>query len=151
MKSVLLIYCSAGFVFSGTAFGQSEDARAIENAYYDWAAAANAKDIERWSAYLAPEVLFLPPNHAALITHESIRQYYLELFADPNFTLHCEQRSVEIAASGDIAWATGGCEGTFTDSDGEKERGKSKWAKVWAKQADGTWKCQLNIWNADPI
>ena len=103
MESVLMMCWSVGLVFSGTAFAQSDDEMAIEAAYNDWATAANAKDIERWSAFLAPEALFLPPNRGALNTHESIRQYYLESFADPNFTLHCRQRSVEIAASGDIA------------------------------------------------
>ena len=150
MKFILIMCCSVALVFSGAVNAQKDVELAIEETYYEWAAAANAKDIERWSTFLAPEAIFLPPDSGALNTHESIRNYYLESFADPNFTLHCKQHSIEIAASGDIAWSTGKCESTFTGSSGEKESGKSKWAKVWAKQSDGSWKGKLNIWNKDP-
>jgi ketosteroid isomerase-like protein len=149
MKFLSIACLLLGVVPSVAISAQAADEMAIADAYRKWSAAANAKDIERWSAYLAPKSLFLPPGRGALRTHESIRQYYLESFADRNFTLRCQQRSVEIAVSGDIAWSIGDCLGSSTGSNGEKVGSRSNWAKVWEKQPDGSWKCRLNIWNAD--
>jgi len=123
---------------------------AIEKAYNSWVDATNAKDIDRWSAFLAKDVLFLPPDSAVLDTEDKIRRYYIQLFSDRNFSLDCRQLSTRISVSGEMAWATGVCRATFTGADGDIAHGASKWAKVWVKQSDGVWKCQLNIWNANP-
>ena len=151
MKLALMSSCLVGVLFCGAGFTQTADELAISKAYKEWSAATNAKNIDLWTTFLAPEAVFFPPDRGVLNTQNSIRQYYLELFADPNFTLPCQQHSVEIALSGDLAWSTGRCAVTFTDSDGNTARGKSKWAKVWEKQVDGSWKCRLNIWNSDPF
>ncbi len=150
MKNYLIMCVAAGLVSHGSAIAQTSDQLAIEDAYHAWAEVTNAKDIERWVTFLTPDALFLPPDHEALGTYDAIRQYYLELFEDPHFTIKCEQISVEIAESGDIAWSTGKCSATFSDANSEKTHVDSKWAKVWARQADGGWKCRLNIWNSDP-
>ena len=119
----------------------------IEQSYTDWLAATNAKDIDAWSSFLAPQAVFLPPGSPALETNEAVIDYYLELFRDPHFALDCVQTFVEVAESGDMAWARGTCEATFTDENGERANGSSKWTKVWVRLADGSWKCRLNTWN----
>lgn len=148
-KTLMILVMSITSAVCGTADSKSNDQQLINDAYDEWVKATNARDIERWSVFLAPEVLFLPPDHSALSTHDSIREYYLKLFADPNFSLRCRQRSVEVAASGDLAWSTGSCEASFSGPEGQRALGRSKWAKVWAKQRDGTWKARLNVWNSE--
>ena len=124
------------------------DRSAIEAAYSAWAVAADAKDMSRWVSFLAPDALFLPPNHAALRNEQSIRDFYAALFADPLFSIKCKQQQVEVAASGDLAWSTGTCKVTFTGPDGQSATDSSKWVKVWKKQPDGQWKCSVNGWSS---
>ncbi len=123
------------------------DESVIEKTYDAWVQVTNAKDIERWSTYLAPNALFLPPGHQPLETEEAILDYYRESFADPNFALDCQQLGVDVAQSGEMAWARGVCQVTFTNLDGQKDRGRSRWFKVWLRQDDGSWKCRVNTWN----
>jgi uncharacterized protein (TIGR02246 family) len=124
------------------------DREAITAAYSAWVDTIAARDLENWSFYLAPDAKFFPPDHSALPTREEILEYYAELFRDPLFALQCKLKSVEIADSGDVAWANGVCAATFTGPDGEEAHGSSKWVKVWRKQPSGAWKCAINIWNS---
>ncbi len=135
---------------TGRAFAQQELHReAIDNAYRDWVDATNAKDLNLWASFLAPDPLFLPPNHPALRGEQAIRDFYARSFADDRFSLNCRQERVEVADAQDMAWSTGSCEATFTGPDGDVARGSSKWAKVWVRLSNGDWKCALNSWNSN--
>jgi len=119
----------------------------ITKAYDEWVAATNAKDMEQWSSFLAPQPVFLPPGSPALETKQDIIDYYIELFEDPSFQLECAMTFVEVAESGDMAWARGTCQARFTAPNGDLATGSSKWTKVWVRLRDGSWKCRLNTWN----
>ena len=149
MRQVALGFLVAGSLLLShvdTAAAESA-ASSIEQTYNAWVRATNAKDIEQWSAYLAPQAVFQPPGAPLLETKEAISDYYRRTFSDPNFALDCQQSIVVVARSGEMAWARGVCRATFTDAEGLVANGKSRWFKVWLKQADGSWKCKLNTWN----
>jgi CubicO group peptidase (beta-lactamase class C family) len=140
------------FVATGRAFAQQEGHHeAIDNAYREWVEATNAKDLNRWASFLAPNPLFLPPNHPALHGELEIREFYARMFADSLFSLNCRQEQIEVATAKDMAWSTGICEATFTGPDGDPARGSSKWAKVWRRLPGGNWKCALNSWSANGL
>ncbi len=130
-----------------SAFASESDAYNIEKTYDSWVQVTNAKDINLWSSYLAPKAVFVPPGVPPLATKVDILDFYRTSFADPNFGLECQQLAVDVAESGEMAWARGVCRATFTDSDGQKASGMSRWFKVWLKQPDGSWKCTVNTWN----
>jgi uncharacterized protein (TIGR02246 family) len=133
---------------SGPLAAQSPDhERAIRTAYEEWVAAANAKDLERWARYLAPDPIFLPANGPALEGEATIRAFYTELFADPTFSFDCRLESVEVAGSEELAWATGHCTATSTDDGGRVSQVTTRWAKVWKRSPDGAWRCALNSWS----
>ncbi len=150
--SLLLVIPAIAWI--GAAVAQTQDTdpgerAAIDKAYRAWAEADNAKDLTRWVSFLAPDALFLPPNHVAMRTHEAIRAFYAELFADKNFKLDCRQDEVVVSASRDIAWSTGVCRSTFTRPSGRIADDTSKWVKLWKRQSNGEWKCAVNGWNSD--
>ena len=134
-------------IFSGIAEGSESDASLIERTYVAWEETVNARDIKLWATFLAPEASFMPPDSPILESKEEILDYYRKAFADPNFSLRCEQWLVEVAKAGDMAWSTGICHATFSIPGGDKGSGSSRWFKVWLKQADGSWKCRLNTWS----
>jgi uncharacterized protein (TIGR02246 family) len=149
LAGVLLAACCAtGAAQSEDASSDDADRKAIGVAYATWAAAANEKDMSRWVPFLAPDALFLPPNHVALRDEGAIRAFYSKLFTDPQFSLTCKQERVEVSVSRDMAWSTGTCEATFTGPNGQRASDSSKWVKVWKKQSDGQWKCAVNSWSS---
>ena len=131
----------------GQVIAESSDDSIIERTYTTWLKATNARDIEAWASYLAPNALFVPPGIRSLTTREAILDYYRKAFADPNFALDCRQLSVEVSQSGEMAWAHGYCQAAFTGTSGHKEHGTSRWFKIWYKQSGGSWKCGVNTWN----
>ena len=146
LKRLGAIALLAAMSFSQIAVAES-DAALIEKAYIAWEKAANAKDIEIWSTYLAPDATFVPADAPPLETRQAILDYYLKSFADPHFSLDCEQLSIDVAESGEKAWSNRLCRATLSDELGNKANGVSRWFKIWLKQADGSWKCQLNAWS----
>lgn len=147
--SVLSFLFLTGWVIPHVVAADS-DSTIIEQTYKAWVYAANAKDIELWSAFLSSDAAFLPPEHQALETTDEIIDFYLKLFADDQFSLDCRQTAVAVALSGELAWARGWCTATFSGPDGHAVSGRrSDWTKVWIKDGHGTWKCRLNTWNYD--
>jgi len=143
--TVLVIVACASCTHVGSA--KLDDVRLIHETYEEWEKTTNARDIERWSTFVAPNAVFLPPGSSPLESIDEIRAYYSESFRDPAFGLACTQTYVEVAESRDIAWARGICEATFTSPVGDVVNGSSKWIKIWIRMDDGTWKCKLNTWN----
>lgn len=141
---LLIVALASGHIACGA---PESDATIIEQNYNAWVQVANARDLELWSSYLAPDASFMPPDAPLLDTREAILDYYRKAFADPHFSLDCQQLFVEVAQSGDMAWASGKCKATFSGLDGEQAFGTSRWFKVWLKQADGSWKCRVNTWD----
>ena len=124
---------------------ESEE-RAIHETYRAWVAVTNEKDIVKWSAFLAQDPYFYPAESSPLTSTGAVIDYYEKSFADPWFSLDCEQEHVEIPESGEMAWSYGTCHATFSGPDGKKASGTSRWFKVWIRQADGSWRCRVNTW-----
>jgi ketosteroid isomerase-like protein len=127
-------------------FAAATDEEEIERTYNEWAQATNEKSLKKWSTFLAPDAYFLPPDSNPLTTEETILDYYRDSFADPAFSLDCQQLEVHVAESGEMAWARGICKATFTNPEGNKATGVSRWFKIWVKQPGGSWKGRVNTW-----
>ena len=137
-------------VLTGSAANATEsDALAIGRTYVAWVEATNDKDIDRWSSFLAEAPYFFPADSPPLTSTEAILAYYAKSFADPYFSLDCEQLDVHVSLSGDMAWSRGACKATFSLPDGSKGRGSSQWLKVWTKYPDGSWRCRINSWKSE--
>jgi len=149
MRSILTLtaLCLVGPLAASAGEKSADASDVILATYNDWVATTNAKDIDQWSTFVAPEAVFFPPGVPALDSTDALVAYYSRLFEDPNFTLDCAQTFVEVADSNDLAWSRGTCNATFSLPDGSVGRGSSKWAKVWVRLEGGEWKCRLNTWN----
>ena len=122
------------------------EVQSIHETYTAWVEAANDKDIEKWSTYLADDPYFVPADSPPLTSTTEVIDYYKKSFSDGWFSLDCVQAQVELSESGEMAWSRGVCNFTFTGADEEMESGTSRWLKVWIKQSDGVWRCRVNSW-----
>ena len=143
---VLLILFVSLVSIGPTSCAAVTDKEEIERTYNAWVQATNDKDLKKWSTFLAPDAYFSPPDTSPLTTEEAILNYYRDSFADPEFSLDCQQLEVHVADSGDMAWARGICSATFTNPEGERAKGVSRWFKVWVKRPDGSWQGRVNTW-----
>jgi ketosteroid isomerase-like protein len=92
----------------------------------------------------------MEPNMPAMNGKEAIRAGVKEFLADRNFSLNWSPTAVEASKSGDLAYVRGTWTATVTDPKTKKPTNdKGKYASIYRKLGDGSWKVALDINNSD--
>ena len=128
---------------------RAADAAAVQKADADWSAAAQAKQVDAWLAFYADDAVVLPPNDKAAAGKDAIRKTITDLLALPGLSVSWQTTKAEAARSGDLAYAYGTYELTANDARGIPTTDHGKYSEVWKKQADGSWKCSVDMWSSD--
>lgn len=146
IKRFILTVCVA-LVPMTVALAAGADEKAVRDADEAWSKAANAKDLEKTVSFYAKEAIVMPPNGERATTPGAIRTLWKDLLTDA--TVSWDTTNVEVAASGDIGYSSGSYKVAMTDPAGKAINDRGKYLVVWKKQADGNWKCVMDIWNSD--
>jgi uncharacterized protein (TIGR02246 family) len=119
----------------------------LETAFVaDW----SSKDLEKILRYYADDAIVMEPNMPAMKGKEAIRSGVKQFLADRNFSLNWSPTAVEPSKSGDLAYVYGTWTATVTDPKSKKPiTDKGKYASIYRKQTDGSWKVTLDINNSD--
>jgi ketosteroid isomerase-like protein len=80
---------------------------------------------------------------------EGRRKLMTDLFATPGFSLNWQVSKVEVARSGDIGYSLGAYQLSMNDANGKPMVDRGKYATVWRKQPDGSWKAIVDMFNTD--
>jgi ketosteroid isomerase-like protein len=113
-----------------------------------WSAAAGAKDLDKTVSFYADDATVLPANAPIATTKQAIRALWKGLFDSPGLAISWKTAKVEVAKSGEMAYATGTYELTMNDATGKPMTDHGKYVTVWEK-IGGSWKCGADIWNSD--
>jgi uncharacterized protein (TIGR02246 family) len=128
---------------------RAADAAAVQKADADWSAAAQSKQADAWLAFYADDAVVLPPNEAMVTGKDEIRKPISDLLALPGLSVSWQTTKAEAARSGDLAYTYGTYELTSNDAKGNATTDHGKYSEVWRKQADGSWKCIVDMWSSD--
>lgn len=128
---------------------RAADAAAVQKADADWSAAAQAHDADSWVAFYADDAVVLPPNDKMATSKDAIRKTITDLLALPGLSVSWQTTKAEAARSGDLAYTYGTYELTSNDAKGRPASDHGKYSEVWKKQADGSWKCIVDMWSSD--
>jgi uncharacterized protein (TIGR02246 family) len=144
--------CIALFLLSIPCLASAADTKsAIEQALRDlddqWSKAAGAKDVDKTVSYYSEDAVVMPPNGPRATTKEAIRALWKDLLTDAKISW--KTKNVEVAQSSDLAFSSGTYEVTLNDPSGKEVNDRGKYIVVWKKQADGMWKCVMDMWNSD--
>lgn len=149
--SIALGGCSKGNE-SATAAANPQDAvQAIKSDEAKWNKQFAAKDQEGLVAHYADDAFFVAPGVAGTQGSTPIRQVYATASTDPAFEIHFSSDKVDVAKSGELAYARG----KFTEKYTDKKSGKvmsdsGSYITVYRKQDDGSWKAVEDFAAADP-
>ena len=150
-KSLFLSGCIGLLSLAIVGAASAAEPSAIEQTLRDlddqWSKAAGAKDVDKTVSYYSEDAVVMPPNAASATTKEAIRALWKDLLTDANISW--KTKKVEVAQSGDLAFSSGAYEVTLNDPTGKPVNDRGKFLEVWKKQADGKWKCTMDIWNSD--
>ena len=67
----------------------------------------------------------------------------------PGVELRFETIRVEVSSGGDMGWTLAIGDVSFTRPDGEPGSDRVRDFHVWQRQADGSWKVAVDIWNSE--
>jgi ketosteroid isomerase-like protein len=129
---------------------QSSEVAAIMAADSAWSAASEKKSAEGWLSFYSPDAIMMPPGEKICTDAASREASIKNMFAIPGIELTFHSTKVEIARSGEIGYADGVYQMKSKDAKGKDYNETGKYCEIWKKQADGSWKCISDIWNADP-
>ena len=128
---------------------QAEQA-ALMQVSRDWAQAAATGDAERIASYWADDAVVMPPNQPAIVGKAAIREFVRTSLAIPGFSVTWEPERASVAGSGEVGYLIERNQFTLTDASGTLLTLHGKSATIWRKDAKGTWKCVVDIWNDNP-
>jgi uncharacterized protein (TIGR02246 family) len=123
----------------------SDEEAAIRRTDADWLAAAASRDINRVLPFWADDATILTPGTPPIVGKEPIRKYVAESFATPGFSIRWKTDKVEVSQSGDLAYTTGTNQISFNGPDGKVLTQDGRSVTIWKKQADGSWKCIVDV------
>ena len=146
--ALICVFAGTAAAASGKGGSPSADEQAIRAADAQWEKAAVAKDLEGAMSFYAEDSMVLWPDAPAGVGREAVRAAWAEALKAPAFSISWRTEQVVVSRSGDLAYARGSYDETFT-LDGRAVRQHGKFLVIWKKQANGAWRVAVDTDNED--
>ncbi len=122
----------------------------LEAAAAGYHEAAAATDAERVRAYYADDGAMMPPNAPDAVGPAAIAAQVEGFTSLENFQFHAEAPTVVLSSGGTMGYSVAEIHLSWT-ADGETISERLRDVHVWTREADGTWKLAIDVWNSlDP-
>ncbi len=125
---------------------------AIRKTAADYETATNkggAEGAMGYASFATADALWLPPEASAIRGREAIARFAAGFTEMKDFWAKFDLSDVVVSLSGDIASSVGTYKITGKDRDDRSQIFEGKFVDVWHKQADGSWKVAVGIWNTN--
>jgi ketosteroid isomerase-like protein len=151
MRNVLVALAVLGFAVSGCAKKVDLEAEraALLKTDADWAAAVASNNAEAFASFFAEDAIVQAPHLPQMNGIEAVRQWIDTSMSFPGFAVTWTATSAEVAASGEMGYTYGNFTFHITMPDGSPLDDYGKYATIWKKQADGSWKVAVDSFNSD--
>ena len=145
LLSVALLSCSEQKV------NHKVEEEKIRQTIKDWTALLTKDSLERTLSYWTDDAVIMMPGQPILKGKKAIGEMVAGSRSIPGFQLIWEPPlEVTVSKSGDMAYVMQRNQIKMNDSLGKPMTQYNKAIIIWRKQADGSWKDAVDIWNADP-
>jgi len=115
----------------------------------EWSQVAASKNADSILSYWTDDAIVISAGEADLKGKNAIRQMVEGSFKNPGFKISWEPKSAEISKSGDLGYLLESTKMTMTDSLGKASVQNFNVVTIWKKQADGSWKCAVDVLSPD--
>lgn len=147
----LLLAIGFGSGCSRTSFGPSAEAAALLKRDAEWAETASAgKDVEKIVSFWSDDALVVPPGQPLVEGKDAIRSFVAESLKIPGFKIHWVSEKVSFSPDGRLAYMRATNETTVPGPDGKLMTIRGRGVTVWRRDADGQFRCVVDIWNEPP-
>lgn len=151
LSQLAAVVCSLTVACARPPAVDTEAARtALRQADSAYSRAGTSKDRAAVVAMYAPDAVMYPPAEATASGPDAIGKVADAFVKDPAFTAVFKPVSVEVSTDGTMGYTLNMADWTFTGPNGKPVTEHARDFHVWRKQADGSWKLAIDIWNDLP-
>ncbi|MDH3271228.1 MAG: DUF3225 domain-containing protein [Gemmatimonadota bacterium] len=140
--ALVLCGCAPGAV------DQATELSALRAAAMAYQSAASEKDAARVVAFYDDEAVMVPPDAELVEGIAGVRNYRFGFIETPGVELDFELVRAEVSASGDMGWTLSIGQITINRPEGPPGRDVVRDFHTWRKQADGSWRVVVDMWNS---
>jgi ketosteroid isomerase-like protein len=116
----------------------------------EWATAASeGRDLERILSFWTADAVVLAPGLPAVVGKEALRQYVQSSMAIPGFSISWTSTNVTFSPDGNLAYLFSRNAVTMNNPNGVPNTTEGRAVTIWRREADGEWRCAVDIWNAE--
>ena len=134
--------------FAGRARAESDGAAQLRQLEAEFVKTTAEKGLDGFMTYSAEDGAELENGDGIVTGKENIRQALGPW--GPDVSLTWTPVKAEMAASGDLGYTYGTYVFKYKDKDGKLITAYGKYATVWKKQKDGSWKVVMDMGNSAP-
>jgi ketosteroid isomerase-like protein len=145
---VLMFLVAGGFAWKAQSQSQTSGAETLLKLEADFEKTTAERGFEGFISYFADDAADLPDGGLIVSGKENIRNTEGPWPSDISLTwtpVHAD-----MAASGDLGYTFGNFVFKAKDKDGNPITRYGKYATVWKKQKDGSWKVAMDMGNSSP-
>ena len=117
----------------------------------EWAALAlEGRDVDRILSYWTDDAVVLPPGQPAVSGKAALREYVQRSLQIPGFRISWESTDAYLSPDGHLAYLFSRNTVTLNAADGLPATTYGRAVTIWRRDAEGEWRCAVDIWNAPP-
>jgi ketosteroid isomerase-like protein len=129
-----------------TTFDANAESAALLRRDADWANLATAgKDVDQIVSYWTDDAVVMEPGQPAVEGKAAIRAFVTSSLQTPGFKIHWVSEKPTFSPDGKMAYMRGADEMTVPGPKGEPVTVHLQGYSVWRKDADGQWRCAVDI------
>jgi len=128
----------------------AESKRLLERDAQWAAAAAEGRDIERILEFWTEDALVYTPSLPVVAGKPALRAYVQASLSIPGFRITWTSSDVRLSPDSQLAYLLSQNAVTAPGPSGELTTTRGRGVTIWRREADGEWRCAIDIWNAEP-
>lgn len=104
---------------------------------------------EGYVAVASSDLILLPPNAERIDGRRAVRDWVLQFTSLTDFSITYAANHVEVATSGDLAYAVGSYELSYKDAEGNPVSDRGKFMDGFRRGASGDWEMTVIAYSSD--
>lgn len=121
--------------------------QALKSAVAGYHASATPATIDELKGHYTSTARAMPPDLRTIQGQDSLAKFFDGFKTLKNFTATFSEPEVVVASGGDMGYSFATATLSWEDGEGKTTRENIRDIHIWIKQADGSWKIELDIWN----
>jgi ketosteroid isomerase-like protein len=112
--------------------------------------ASEGGDIDEILSYWTDNAVVIPAGMPSLAGREALRAYVEGTRTIPGFRISWSSTEAQVSSDGTMAYLLSTNEVAMNGPDGQPVTTRGRAVTVWQRDAQGQWRCAVDIWNDLP-